>query len=84
MKNSDHMPYFRVDPVYVVAILLLTIIGIYAGKQKYLSMGILSLAKLPLLIIGIILIILEKAFGQEYLVYKSKVNRYIPWFPKKL
>jgi protein-S-isoprenylcysteine O-methyltransferase Ste14 len=27
-------------------------------------------------------IILEKIFGQEYLMYKSKVNRCIPWFPK--
>ena len=27
-------------------------------------------------------IVLEKTFGQEYLVYKSKVNRCIPWFPK--
>lgn len=25
---------------------------------------------------------LEKTFGQEYLLYKSKVNRCIPWFPK--
>lgn len=27
-------------------------------------------------------IVLEKTFGQEYLIYKSKVNRCIPWFPK--
>jgi len=27
-------------------------------------------------------IILEKIFGKEYLIYKSKVNRCIPWFPK--
>ncbi|WP_455795590.1 methyltransferase family protein [Clostridium butyricum] len=27
--------------------------------------------------------ILEKIFGQEYLIYKSKVNRCIPWFPKR-
>lgn len=26
--------------------------------------------------------VLEKTFGQEYLIYKSKVNRCIPWFPK--
>ncbi|MDU4801147.1 MAG: isoprenylcysteine carboxylmethyltransferase family protein [Clostridium butyricum] len=26
--------------------------------------------------------VLEKIFGQEYLIYKSKVNRCIPWFPK--
>lgn len=28
-------------------------------------------------------IVLEKTFGQEYLIYKSKVNRCIPWFPKR-
>lgn len=27
-------------------------------------------------------VILEKTFGEEYLIYKSKVNRCIPWFPK--
>lgn len=27
-------------------------------------------------------VVLEKTFGQEYLLYKSKVNRCIPWFPK--
>lgn len=27
-------------------------------------------------------VLLEKIFGQEYLMYKSKVNRCIPWFPK--
>ncbi|EJO5349554.1 isoprenylcysteine carboxylmethyltransferase family protein [Clostridium botulinum] len=27
--------------------------------------------------------ILEKTFGQEYFIYKSKVNRCIPWFPKQ-
>lgn len=27
--------------------------------------------------------VLEKTFGQEYLIYKSKVNRCIPWFPKR-
>ncbi|GKX29493.1 hypothetical protein SH1V18_19730 [Vallitalea longa] len=26
--------------------------------------------------------VLEKVFGEEYLLYKSKVNRCIPWFPK--
>lgn len=27
-------------------------------------------------------VVLEKTFGEEYLLYKSKVNRCIPWFPK--
>jgi protein-S-isoprenylcysteine O-methyltransferase Ste14 len=27
-------------------------------------------------------IVLEKTFGQEYILYKSKVNRCIPWLPK--
>lgn len=27
-------------------------------------------------------VVLEKKFGEEYLTYKSKVNRCIPWFPK--
>ncbi len=26
--------------------------------------------------------VLEKKFGSEYLLYKSKVNRCIPWFPE--
>jgi len=27
-------------------------------------------------------VVLEKIFGQEYILYKSKVNRCIPWFSK--
>lgn len=27
--------------------------------------------------------VLEKTFGQEYIKYKLKVNRCIPWFPKE-
>lgn len=27
-------------------------------------------------------VVLEKTFGREYLLYKSKVNRCIPWFPR--
>ncbi|KZL92738.1 methyltransferase family protein [Clostridium magnum] len=26
--------------------------------------------------------VMEKIFGEEYLAYKSRVNRCIPWFPK--
>lgn len=161
MKNSSHMSYFGVGPIYVITIFILTVIGLCIGKLKYFSIGIVSLTKIPLLIIGIILIILgiilwvqaviiskidknitenklvttgayawvrnpiysaftiaftgilclqnnlfllifplvywllltivvkkeeiilERIFGQEYLIYKSKVNRCIPWFPTK-
>ncbi|WP_234117373.1 methyltransferase family protein [Clostridium hydrogenum] len=162
MKDSNHMSYIGVGPFYVIAIFLLTVIGSCIGKLKYFSMGIISLTKFPLTVIGITLIILgiilwiqaviiskidknitenklvttgayawvrnpiysafaiaftgilcvqnnlfllilpliywliltiiikkeeiilEKIFGQEYLIYKSKVNRCIPWFPKKI
>lgn len=91
MKNSNHMSHFRVGPIYVITIFLLTVIGVCIGKLKYFSIGIVYLAKLPLLINWLFLtivvkkeeVILERIFGQEYLIYKSKVNRCIPWFPSK-
>jgi protein-S-isoprenylcysteine O-methyltransferase Ste14 len=144
----------------VIFIFILTIGVIYIGRLKYFSMGVVPIMKIPLLIIGIMLIVLgvilwvqavaisrinkiveenklvttgvhawvrnpiysaftiiftgilclqnnllllvvpfiywlffsmivrkeefvlEKKFGEEYLLYKSKVNRCIPWFPK--
>jgi protein-S-isoprenylcysteine O-methyltransferase Ste14 len=160
MNNEKHMSYFGVGPIYVSLIFLLTVSAFFIGKMKCFSLGVMPIIKLPLLILGIILIglgiilwveavviskidkniaknklvttgayawvrnpiysafaiiftgviclqnnlfllifpfiywafmsiivkkeeiVLEKTFGQEYIVYKLKVNRCIPWFPK--
>ncbi|GMQ57751.1 isoprenylcysteine carboxylmethyltransferase family protein [Vallitalea sediminicola] len=160
MNKKKHMSYFGVGPIYVILIFILTCVAVYIGKLKCFSVGVVHIMKIPLFIIGIVLIvigiilwvqaviisridkniadnklvttgayawvrnpiysaflivftgilllqnnllllvfpfiywlllsivvkkeeiILENTFGQEYLRYKSKVNRCIPWFPK--
>lgn len=160
MNEKKHMSYFGVGPIYVTLILTITITAVYIGKMEQFYIGVISIMKVPLYIVGVILIalgvilwiqavliskidkniaqnklvttgayawvrnpiysafsiiftgvlclqnnlflsifpfvywmlmsilvrkeevVLEKTFGQEYLIYKSKVNRCIPWFPK--
>ena len=161
MNKQNHMSYFGVGPIYVIVTFILTAIAVYIGKMQYFSIGKIQIMKIPLFILGIVLIVLgialwvqaviisridknitenkllttgayawvrnpiysaftivftgilcvqnnlnllvlpfiywlflsiivkkeetvlEKTFGQEYLIYKSKVTRCIPWFPKR-
>lgn len=160
MNKERQMSHFGVGPVYFIITLIITVVAVYIGRWEYFSAGVVDILKMPLLIIGIILIIfgcilwiyavivsridknitenklvttgayalvrnpiysafafvftgilclqnnlfllvfpfiywlllsmlvrkeevvLEKIFGEEYLIYKSKVNRCIPWFFK--
>ncbi|WP_113672145.1 methyltransferase family protein [Vallitalea guaymasensis] len=90
MNKKKHMSYFGIGPIYVILVRN----PIYSAFAIVFT-GILCLYNNLLLLIfpftywlllSIIVkkeeIILEKIFGKEYLIYKSKVNRCIPWFPK--
>ncbi len=160
MNNKKFTWHAGVGPVYVILIFLLTSGALYMERLNYFSGGVIPVMKIPLLIIGIVLIsigavlwtgavfiekinskveesklvttgayawvrnpiysaismvltgilclqnnlflliipiiywlllsiivrkeetVLEEKFGSEYLLYKSKVNRCIPWFPE--
>lgn len=159
IRNKNKISYTGVGPYYIAVVYLLTFIGINASKRGYLPVGSFEALRIPMVIIGIIMIALgvimcteavivskfienvkknqlittgifawvrnplyagitfaiigllffqnnlfllplifvywglmtlfvkkeeealEKVFGEAYRVYKSKVNRCIPWFP---
>ena len=55
MKNSDHLPLFGVGPLYGAIVAALTAAGCVAGSLV--PFGIVPQLKIPLLILGVLLII---------------------------
>ena len=55
MKNSDHLPLFGVGPLYGAIVAALTVAGCVAGSL--ISFGKVPQMKIPLLILGILLIV---------------------------
>lgn len=76
MKNSQHMSHFGVGPVYVGLITLLTIIAILLNYFNFFHYGKVPFLKIPLIIIGIILIIVGFILWIGS-VLKSKITRNI-------
>lgn len=56
MKNKEHLPVYGVGPIIVNPILVLTIVGIILSVYGFFDFGKIAVLKIPLLIIGIILI----------------------------
>lgn len=73
MKNKKHLPLFGVGPIYGAVCVILTVIAVNLGQQDFAKTGIITVLKIPSLIIGIMLII----FG-VYLwysaVFRAKVD----------
>lgn len=69
------------NPIYSAISIVLT--GILCF---YNNLFLLAIPFIYWLLLSIIVrkeeVFLEKKFGSEYLLYKSKVNRCIPWFPE--
>ncbi len=55
MKNSDHLPLFGVGPLYGGIVAAITAAGCVAGSL--ISFGIVPQMKIPLLILGILLVV---------------------------
>ena len=55
MKNTDHLPLFGVGPLYGAIVVALTVAGCVAGSRV--SFGKAPQLKIPLLILGVLLII---------------------------
>lgn len=58
MKNKDHLPIYGIGPVCVYSMVLLLIVAIILHHFGLLDSGSISFLRIPLIIIGTILIIL--------------------------
>ena len=57
MKNKEHLPMYGIGPIYGTVCIALTVIAIILGHQDFSEPGIISVLKIPSLIIGIALIV---------------------------
>ena len=58
MKQKEHLPFFGIGPFYVGVIALLTAAGMILSSHGYLDSGLISWAKRPMLVVGIVMIVL--------------------------
>ncbi|MCM1334781.1 MAG: isoprenylcysteine carboxylmethyltransferase family protein [Bacteroides sp.] len=54
MKNKEHLPMYGVGPIYVGAILLLTVAAVILGQSEPLKAGRVDALKLPFFVIGVL------------------------------
>ncbi len=76
MKNKKHLPFFGVGPIYVIAIICCTLVGIIINEKGMLPSGRIDILKTPFLILGIALIILGVYLSIGAIV-QSKVHKNI-------
>lgn len=73
MKNKEHLPMYGIGPIYGGVSIAVTAAAVVLGQQDFAKTGIITVLKIPSLIIGIMLII----FG-VYLwysaVFRAKVD----------
>ncbi len=58
MAEKDHLPLFGVGPFYVYGVVLLTVVAFFLRKLPFLASGKVSSLRIPMLVLGIILIII--------------------------
>ncbi|MCM1088861.1 MAG: hypothetical protein NC419_11940 [Muribaculaceae bacterium] len=56
--KKQHLPMMGVGPVYVAVIIVVTIIAVIAGRCAVFEKGMVASLKIPLFVIGILLILL--------------------------
>lgn len=71
MKNGDHLPMYGVGPLYVYVIAALTLAAVLLRNQPFLAAGRLDALRVPLLILGILLI----AAGIALWVYAVPISK---------
>ena len=57
LSGRFHLPLYGVGPIYVYAILAVTIAAIILGHTGYLKSGVIEMLRIPMAVIGILLII---------------------------
>ena len=58
MKKKEHLPFFGIGPFYVGVVVLMTVAGMILSSRGYLDSGLISWARLPMLVLGIVMIVL--------------------------
>lgn len=76
MKNKKHLPMMGVGPVYGAVIIAVTVIAVIAGKSMAFETGRVASLKIPLFIIGILLIVLGVYLWAGAL-FQSKIDSHI-------
>ena len=74
--EKKHLPMMGVGPVYGAVIIAVTIIAVIAGKNTAFEMGRVASLKIPLFIIGILLIVLGVYLWAGAL-FQSKIDSHI-------
>ena len=75
-KRQGHLPVFGVGPIYGAVIILLTAAGMLLSSAGYLPVTALPALRVPLLVIGILLIVLGAAFWCSA-VFQARVDDHI-------
>ncbi|MCM1194225.1 MAG: isoprenylcysteine carboxylmethyltransferase family protein [Acetatifactor muris] len=76
MKNKKHLPMMGVGPVYVAVIIAMTVIAVIAGRNAAFEKGMITFLKIPLFILGILLILLG-VYLWAGAMFRSKIDSHI-------
>lgn len=76
MKNNKHLPMVGVGPVYVAVIIALTVIAVIMGGSAAFEKGRFFFLKIPLFIMGILLIVLG-IYLWAGAMFRSKIDSHI-------
>ena len=74
--KKQHLPMMGVGPVYVAVIIAVTIVAVIVGKNAVFEKGVIASIKIPLFVIGILLIVLGVYLWAGAL-FQSKIDSHI-------
>ena len=74
--KKQHLPMMGVGPIYGAVIIAITVIAVIAGKSTTFEAGGVNFLKIPLLILGILLIVLGVYLWAGAL-FQSKIDSHI-------
>ena len=74
--KKQHLPMMGVGPVYGAVIIAVTIIAVIAGRSETFASGRIAFLKVPLLVIGILLILLG-VYLWAGAMFQSKIDSHI-------
>ncbi|MCM1497044.1 MAG: isoprenylcysteine carboxylmethyltransferase family protein [Clostridium sp.] len=76
MEDKKHLPMTGVGPVYVAVIIAMTVIAVVAGRNAAFAKGVVAFLKIPLFVIGILLILLG-VYLWAGAMFRSRIDSYI-------
>ncbi|MCM1424718.1 MAG: isoprenylcysteine carboxylmethyltransferase family protein [bacterium] len=76
MKNKKHLPMMGVGSIYVAVIIIITVIAVIVGRSAAFEKGRVLFLKIPLLIMGILLILLG-VYLWAGAMFQSKIDSHI-------